>query len=279
MRVGMNPNRKLTAAKWSPIVVSAITYLPNLEGYHARRLEVVQVCLTSMRKHADMEHTFLVWDSGSCQELTDWLVYDFKPDILIQSALNLGKNSARTSIVRMLPPETIVTCSDDDMLFYPGWLSRQVELLRGFPNVSAVTGYPVRTSFRWGNEKTLRWAKKNATVTKGRYLPDVWERDFAVSVGRDAETHIKATETELDTLIEYNGLKAYATSHHCQFIGYTETIASVSGYDGMAMGDERPFDIALDSVGLRLATTERLSRHMGNIIHDELRNEITEMRL
>ena len=165
------------------------------------------------------------------------------------------------------------------MLFYPNWLQPQIDLLKGFPNVSCVTGYPVRTSFRWGNQKTAKWAKKNASVQIGKFIPKLWEYDFAVSIGREPREHEQMTEADQDVMIEYNGLKAYATSHHCQFIGYADKVGQVVQYDGLAMSDERPFDIALDTIGLRLSTIDRLSRHMGNVIHDELREEITRLRL
>jgi hypothetical protein len=42
--------------------------------------------------------------------------------------------------------------------------------------------------------------------------------------------------------------------------------------DRDAMGDEKPFDWAVDNAGLlRLTTTERYTRHIGNILDDELR--------
>lgn len=278
MRVGMNPMRSERAAEFKPIALTAVTHLPNLQGYHARRLEVIQVCLLSMVKHANEDHNLIIWDNGSCPELLEWIEGELKPDVLIKS-VNVGKTAARTCLTRMVHPKTIVTYTDDDMLFYPNWLKPQIELLQGFPCVSVVTGYPVRTSFRWGNEKTLRWAKKNAKIERGRFLPDAWERDFAISIGRDPSVHFETSKDDQDVLIEYNGMKAYATSHHCQFIGYSEMVGRVTQYDGFAMGDERPFDVALDSVGLRLATIDRSARHMGNIIHDELRDEITRMKL
>lgn len=279
MRVGNNPlKNNAVAASILPVAICAVTHLPNLQGYHARRLEIVQVSLLSMRKFAGMDASIVIWDNGSCEELTDWIEQEYKPDIFIRS-INMGKATARTALFRMMPPKTIVACSDDDMLFYPNWLQPQIDLLKGFPNVSCVTGYPVRTSFRWGNQKTAKWAKKNASVQIGKFIPKLWEYDFAVSIGREPREHEQMTEADQDVMIEYNGLKAYATSHHCQFIGYADKVGQVVQYDGLAMSDERPFDIALDTIGLRLSTIDRLSRHMGNVIHDELREEITRLRL
>jgi hypothetical protein len=273
-RIGRNPLSGQHVDHFESLVFAVVTHLPNLEGYHAQRLEVIQTCLTTMRQGAHTKHSFIVWDNGSIPELREWLQCDFKPDALILSG-NIGQD-AKVNIFRMCPPETIVAYSDDDMLFYDDWLRPQLALYKHFPNVAAVTGYPVRTSFRWGNEHTKAWARTThgAQLELGRFLPQEWEDDFAVSVGRDPEWHAEYTRNDTDARVTYKGKTAYATSHHCQFIGNAGTVASVLKYDGRAVGDERPFDIALDQIGLRLATTERLCRHIGNVIHDELREEI-----
>jgi hypothetical protein len=43
-------------------------------------------------------------------------------------------------------------------------------------------------------------------------------------------------------------------------------------YDEMAMGSDRPFEENIDNAGLlRLTTFERNTRHIGNILDEELR--------
>lgn len=275
MRVGHNPNFGKPVDGLENIVLSVITHLPNLLTYHAKRLEIVQTCLTTMRQGAHAEHTFAVWDNGSIPELQNWLQYDFKPDMLILSP-NVGKAAAKTSLIRMFPENAVIGISDDDMLFYDNWLLPQIELLQHFPNVACVTGYPVRTSFRWGIENTVRWAYSNGKLEKGDFIPQQWEDDFAVSVGREPDWHREYTKDDIDYRVTYKGKQAYCTSHHCQFIGYQKQLVRATGWDGQAMGPERNWDIALDKIGLRLATTQRLSRHIGNVIHDELRKEISK---
>lgn len=275
MRVGNNPLKiNVAPDRLQDVVLTCITHLPNQIGYHAERFEVVRTCLTSMRMGARRAHTLMVWDNGSCPELRDWLQNVFKPDVLILSG-NVGKNTARTSLFGMVKADSIVTFSDDDMYFYDNWLNPQIELLQNFPNVASVSGYPVRTSFRWGNENTLNWAKMNGTLECQRFMPEQWERDFCLSIGRDYEAHRQTTATENDYRVTYQGRQAYCTSHHCQFIGNAGTLNKVKVYDTLALGSERNYDIALDKLGLRLSTTKRLTRHIGNVIHDELRKEIT----
>lgn len=275
MRVGNNPLRVARTKTMEDVVLCVLTHLPNFEGYHAQRMEVVQTCLRSMTQHADMPYSLAIWDNGSCDEFRRWVRDEMKPDVFVES-INLGKTTGRTALTRIIPPGKIVCFSDDDMYFYPSWLAPQIELLQHFPNVAAVSGYPVRTSFRWGNENTKAWALANAKMEVGRFLPNEWEDDFAVSIGREPEWHRQYTQNDKDVRITYNGKQAYATAHHCQFIAKSEVISRVVQFDNFAMGDERPLDITLDSIGLRLATTQRYCRHIGNVIHDELRKEIMQ---
>jgi hypothetical protein len=273
VRIGNNPLRHSPAGRLAPIAFIVLTHLPNLEGYHEHRLEVVQTCLRSMTQNSGVEFSLCIWDNGSCDVFREWVKDEIRPAVFVES-VNLGKTTGRTALTRMMPPKTIICYSDDDMYFYPGWLKPQIEILKHFPNVACVTGYPVRTSFRWGNTNTVAWARANAKVEEGRFIPREWEDDFAVSIGRDVKQHADGSRNDYDLLATYNGKQAYLTSHHCQFIGYSGVIGRVVTWDDVAMGDERPFDITLDTLGLRLATTERYTRHIGNVLHEELRKEI-----
>ena len=137
MRVGQNPNKAVkiahTVASPPGRVATVITHLPNLEGYHAQRLEVVQYSLTTLREGAPCVPV-LVWDNGSCPELIYWLRNEYKPDYLILSA-NVGKFNARSHIWRMFPDKTIIATADDDMGYKPDWFTAQISLLGNFPNV------------------------------------------------------------------------------------------------------------------------------------------------
>lgn len=267
MRTGFNPNRRMPLPEPLGIVVAAIVHLPNQDGYHAERMEIVKLSLNTMRDNAGFNVDVLIWDNGSCEEMTDWLENEYDPDYLILSK-NVGKWSARASIFHMFSPETIIALADDDMYYYEDWLEPQLDLLTHFPNVGVVSGYPVRTQFRWGCANTLKWAKENAELKVGRFIPDEWERDFAISIGRDPEWHLNEYSVDdLDIKITYGGMEAYGTAHHCQFLGYAGVIAPITKWDARATSNEKKFDEAIDAAGLlRLTTIERLTRHMGNVM-------------
>lgn len=271
-RIGRNPNaNKPAPVRISNIVLTCVVHLPNFRGYHANRLEVVQKCLTSMRDNAGGTYTVIVWDNGSCKDFRKWVENEYKPDIFIKSS-NIGKSAARAALFGMLDPDTIVNYSDDDMYHYPNWLSPQIKLLKHFPDVSCVTGYPVRTAFQWGVENTISRLKP----TYGRFIPQKWEDDFAVSIGWGKAHHAEYTKNGRDIIVEYKGMKAYATSHHCQHIGFAGLLNTaawrVMAYSSVSY--ERPYDVELDKMGNRLATLHRYTRHMGNVIDDDLRRDI-----
>jgi len=271
MRTEMNPNRRTKADGYAPYIASSVTHLPNFEGYHQERFEVVKTSLTTMRENAGLDCQILIWDNGSCQEFRDWLLNEYKPDYVVLSN-NVGLSNARAGLIRMLPPDVILGVADDDMYYYPDWFKAQVELMKYFPNVGQVSGYPVRTQMRWGNKRTLEWARKVAVVEEGSFIPAEWDRDYCTSIGRDYEWHKKQTENDWDYRITYRGVQAYAFAHHCQFICKVKLLANLMRFTTEAMSDDKPFDWAVDNTGmLRLTTINRYTRHIGNVLDDDLK--------
>lgn len=273
----MNPLRGAKATALPPVIGCVITHLPFFSGYHRDRMDVVKTCLITMRERAEIPLPIYVWDNDSHPHFREWLLDEYKPEYLTLSP-NIGKASARSSIARTFPPSTVLCISDDDVYYYPGWLKPQMELLQGFPNVGVVSACPVRTQFRWGIKSTLAWAEKNAILKSGRFISEEYDRDFCISIGRDYKFHLQSSKKDLDYLIEYNGLKAYATAHHFQFIALAGRIEYIVQWDGEAISDERKFDRAIDEEGyLRLTTVERYTRHIGNVMepifYDALRIE------
>lgn len=271
-RVGQNPNRN----KFCDIpkaVMAVITCLPDQYGYHEKRLEVIQLCIDTMRRRAGMDASLYVWDNGSCKEFRSWLLDECKPDYLTFSH-NTGKSNARAAILRSFQPGTIISYSDDDMLFYDNWLAESVKIIECVPNVGVVSGYPVRTQFRWGCSHTIGWLKTFGTIEVGRFIPDEWEEDFAVSIGRGPAEHKLYTANDQDVRATYNGLRFYATGHHCQYTTVAGRLDSVLQWDSQCMPPEREFDDAIDRAGLlRLTTEKRLSRHIGNVADDKIRED------
>jgi len=280
MRVGNNPNRELVVDGYAPIVLAVITYLPNQEGYHEGRLNVIKACLESMRANAgDHNYQILVWDNGSCDKLLYWLKRSYQPDFLV-SGRNMGKINARASIVRMFSPDTAVGVSDDDMFYYPGWLDAHIEVLNTYPNVGTVSGWPVRTQFRFGCRRTIEWGQRFASkFEQGRFISEQEDEDFCISIGRDYKWHVGYTKDDIDTKLTFRDVETYATGHHCQLMGFAEVLSKVTRYDNHALREERTFEQAIDNAGyLRLTTYKRYTRHIGNVLDKELEVEWQKLR-
>lgn len=267
MRVGMNP---MIEAKLPPaprVIAAMITHLPHRKGYHAQRFEVIQACIESLRETSDIP--LYIWDNGSDAKFKDWLTRDVKPEYLTL-APNIGKASARTAIMRTFSLDTVVCYSDDDIQYSPGWLDAHLQLLEGFPNVGVVSGCPVRTQFRWGIDNTLAWARANATLRTGRFISEQWDFDYCQSIGRDYLEHLGDSAKDVDYVIEYKGMQAYATAHHMQFIGYAGRLGVIGLWTDQAMRAEQTFDVTVDKLKLlRLTTIERYTQHLGNVLEKE----------
>lgn len=276
MRTVQNPNKTALIKPYRKVVVLVITHLPEMESeYHRQRRAVILKSLQGLMFDSHVEHDLIIWDNGSCDELRLYLAGMFSSRNVMLSP-NIGKTNALKSVLSMLPPETIVAYGDDDIEYFSNWLAPQIEILETFPNVGTVTGYPTRLESRWGEDTTKKWMMfdvANALVADpsplniGKHISDEWEQDYCLSHNRDWETHKLNTKNDMDWMITYKGVSAFATSQHCQFVGYAGRLAPLIQWTNRAMAEEQPFDKAIDNAGyLRLATTERLTRHIGNVL-------------
>jgi len=177
-----------------------------------------------------------------------------------------------------MAPGFIFGYSDDDQLFMQDWLSPQVRILASYPNVGVVTGMPTHVCFGWGVKSNKRFAlREDVTVQLGGW-PDEWIEDYIRSVGRNQftlESYMKRFGALTPGLLEYNGVKAWGTSHHGQFLGYRETlqpfIAAHEEYHLCMSKSIEWLDTPIDDAGyLRLATEDLLVRHIGNVMDDTI---------
>jgi glycosyltransferase involved in cell wall biosynthesis len=286
-RIGMNPARnRLTDYRPARVTVAVLVYIPYLSGYFEHRLEVLKLCLMSIQKHTDIPYDLFIFNNGSCAEVQTYL-RDLQEAgtvrYLLTSSDNVGKIGA-FKIMFEAVPGTVIAYSDDDIFYYPGWLSAHLELLDGFPNMGMVSGCAVRTLFDHGTSSNLELARKEADVhiIRGQNIPECWEVDWAESYGRDVEAHRKALLKMEDIQIEGFGLRAFAVANHNQFVAYKSVITKFipDEWSGRLMGQMNELDVAVDEGGyLRLSTLERTTRHMGNTISISMAEEAERLGL
>jgi len=285
-RVGMNPARdRVSDYRPARVTAAVLTYIPMLGGYFSDRLRILQLSLESMAAHTSLPFDLMVFDNGSCREVQDFLTQKKEEGLiryLLLSSENIGKIGALKIMFHAAPGE-IIAYSDDDIYFYPDWLESQLQVLDHFPEVGMVSGVPIRIRFNDAQESNQRIAESHPEISihSGRWIPDEWEEDFCASTGRKPVEYKNLTEGIQDIVFEYRGHRAYSTANHFQFLSPKAVIQAAlpENWSGRLMRRMLEMDEAVDQLGyLRLSTTERYVRHMGNVLtHQEATFSIEAM--
>ncbi len=269
-RKGVNPAKFInTVAKPQRVTAAVLNYIPHLSGFYADVLEVLKVCLASLQENADLPFDLMVFDNGSCIEARQYLLDLYeqgKIQYLILSEKNLGKGGAWNIMFSAAMGE-IIAYSDNDVYFYPGWLSKSLQLLESFPNVGMVTSrpFPTRPELYSG---TLDWAARTpqVSVEKGQLIP--WEqmKAFDMSRGLSEEQARMEYDNTQNVRISYNGLSAFAGASHWQFLAYKSALQNYLPFTmDKPMGQVITLDEQLNADGLlRLMTCEPLTQNMSN---------------
>jgi glycosyltransferase involved in cell wall biosynthesis len=290
MRKGQNPAKAVKeVAKPERITVALLNYIPFLSGFYAETLDVLKVCLESMRRDAGLPFDLLVFDNGSCKEVREYLVAEKEAgriQYLILSEKNMGKGGAWNMILAGAPGE-IIAYTDADVLFSPNWLSRSVEILETFPNVGMVTARPFRTPPEF-YESTLKWARGNATLEEGQLIP--WETflEFNLSLGQTEEENRKVYSETKDWKITFRperspagvqskDVTAMAGASHWQFTAYKTMLQQFLPFEmDKPMGQVRQLDKRMNDAGLlRLMVSDPLAMNMSNTL-GYLRGELKD---
>jgi hypothetical protein len=285
MRIGQNPAKSISdVAQPQRITVAVLTYIPFLSGFFAETLDVLKLCLESIWENTDLPYDLMVFDNGSCQEAQEYLNQCYRAgriQYLILADKNLGKGGAWNIILAGAPGE-IIAYADSDVLFYPGWLSRSIEILQAFPKVGMVTARPFRTREE-KNTATIKWAAQTQDVQfeKGQFLSWKDFSSFDRSLGYSIEQIRQRYETSQDMRVTYKGVSAIIGASHWQFTAYKSVLSQFLPFSmDRPMGQVKQLDERMDESGyLRLMPTDALAQNMSNTVPAHLRPRLTGKKM
>jgi len=282
-RIGLNPARhRLSDYRPARVTVCILVHLPHLTGYFQHRLDVVRLSLRSLLRHTDVPYDLLIFDNGSCPEVKAFLGTlrdEGALAFLITAEQNIGKLGA-LRIIAGAAPGDLIAYADDDTFFYPGWLPAHLRILDTFPRVGMVSGCPERTLFDHGIQSALTWAQNqaDAKLTYGQKIPERWEQDWAVSLGREPEAFLQRIRELQDIQIVWGAETAYATACHNQFVSPKQVLVETlkGDWTGRLMGGLNELDNSVDDAGyMRLTTPLRTTRLIGNLVGPQI-NEVAQ---
>jgi glycosyltransferase involved in cell wall biosynthesis len=275
MRVGQNPAKSIEAVRQPERVTAAVVvYIPALAGYYAQSLEVLKVCLASLRANAGLPLDLLVFDNASCAEVREYLNDEHAAgniQTLVLSEHNIGKSGAWNFIFNAAPGE-FIAYADADVRFLPGWLAPQLAALEAFPQAGMVTGLPLLTPPEYSTA-TVAWAEKQPDVRleRGSFISweDFWQH--ARTLGGDEPKARAFYEANEAVRLEKGGARYYVGAGHFQFVARKRVLQSLLPIpSARPMGDVRQLDERINAAGfLRLSTPEWYVAHMGNVPPDD----------
>lgn len=284
-RLGMNPSRGKNLDFTPPrVTVAVLVYAPHQAGYFQHRLDVTRLTLESILANTEKPYELLVFDNGSCPEMTGFLqaLYNTgKIDTLILSAENIGKLNALWRIAQAAQGE-VIAYTDDDVYHLPGWLPEHLRILDTYPNVGAVTGFYIKQRVAMSSDQTLAWVKAleekdPSAVQRGNLIPRKWEEEYMDNAGRTEERYQGEIEGIEDVVVSLQGVKAWVSAHHFEVLVPKNVLIEVlnqmlpGGWSDQLMGRMVEMDDRMDALGyLRLTTYPQTMRLLGNVIDDEV---------
>ena len=288
MRIGSNPVRnRYPVYQPKPIGIVSITFMPVLEGFFRESLDVFAIHLQSLHQTIGDQADVMVFDNGSCDEVTQFLTQQYLAgaiDWLMLSRHNLGKTGVLNWVFSSLPNEFIVS-TDSDVLFRPGWIERSLEVFNAFDQVGIVSAQP---GFFNETQRMRQIAGKMTSALAGVQIDEVDPlteafAEYCDGVNASAEIRQQMAQNRLLLLTPPQGkARAVMGSTSMQFMIRSEVarqVAPLPSTHTLDSDDHMQINRRVESLGyLQLSTTDALTYHMGNSLRGRHTAEAFEVR-
>jgi Glycosyl transferase family 2 len=284
MRIGSNPtkeNNKLDAKYYHRIIMPV--YVPNLDGYFSRSLEILKMALDSLLHTIHDRTAITVIDNACCEEVRQLLgEYHAKGliDQLIVNKDNNGKIDPLLSAARGTY-EPLITITDNDVLFLPGWITEVEKSIEAFPEIGLVSPCPVPVMWHYYTSTVL--LSNILRIKSGPLLRKEELMNFPISVGRLDMYNKRPNLLEKQNYLERKGVKVVVGAGHFvatlrrEVFDYAPRVPSLKKIVG---GSERNYiDVPVDrGCFFRVGTSRILAHHMGNIPEQWMLDEFEKIK-
>ncbi len=281
MRVGANPAKAQTGLNgYGSHRIIVPVYIPHLEGYFQHAIEVLRLCLESLRVTASKKAAVTIVSNGCVPEAIeemerhlDWI------DQLALNRHNRGKIDAVISVARG-SFEPLITITDCDVLFRDGWIEAVEEMFQNFPECGYLCPFPSPAGVWHHTSATLIGALARAELSYEKVVDDRDLDRFAQSIGRP--DLFKPEHRDAQLIVRRNGGVACVGAGHFTCTIRRETLAgmpdepSLKAIEGQS--ELRWLDLPPDGLGFwRLSTPQAWVNHMGNVPEEWMREELATL--
>ena len=276
-RLGQNPMKWLDHEHTSErITIMTAVHIPLLADYWLESLDVLKLSLQSILENTEFPFDLMVFDNNSCEEVQDYLLSMQRSgsiDYLILSDQNHRKLGALNFLLFAAPGE-IVSFTDSDVYFRPGWLRASVEVLEAFPKAAQVTALPTADRLNDHASSTIKGIAESPELEVQRgndLIPERFIRAHAMSIGLSWQEYQRRLVGREDVRITRDGISAYASAQDFQFTAWKDRVLPLLPLTNYT--DEEFYDplhspvleARLDAAGYwRLSTVDYYAHHIGN---------------
>jgi hypothetical protein len=270
MRIGANPKKEDSSLAPYPLHrIILPVFIPETQGYFAEALEVLKVCLESLRLAKKPETAVTIVANGCCEPARALLLAEQQRgwlDQLLLNQQNRGKTDAIVGAARA-SFEPMVTFSDSDVRFRRGWDTAVETLFRTFPECGFVSPFPNPGAELWHSSATFLAGICQRTLAF-RKITDHADIDaFHKSLGRPDCPH--NPDRLGHVVVARAGVTACLGAGHFVCSLRREVIRAMPAHPALEAlaptSDLNWLDLPPDRLGCwKLSTSEAFVQHLGN---------------
>jgi hypothetical protein len=275
MRRGSTPtkqNHQLTGYLRHRVIIPV--YIPTLDGYYKDSLAILKLCLESLHATTSGRVSVTAISNNSATEVVTELERYYEMgwiDQLLLNRTNRGKVDAVTSAARGAYEE-LITISDCDVLFKPGWMEAIEEIFHAFPECGLTAPMPNPGQAWLHTSATILGALKSRELMFDKVVPDADLDLFAQSLGwRKDQNKYQAEHRGAQMVVRRKGTTACVGCGHFVFTIRRQVVQGMPDHPSLTTisnnSEEEWLDSPSDKLGFwRLATTRAYVSHMGNTL-------------